>query len=326
MKFTNSKFFASIFIVFSAALIIYLGINLKNNKFDIRNKAAGTQVILSIYPSAQNINVNEEKSFDLIANFTNGSPGEKLTYLKVAINFANDYLKIPPGKYIDTGKSGFNKVIRVDGPMVANNTGLINLELAAISASDGPDTSAPLTIAKIYLSAKSVTTNAQFITISKAQVVNAQNSDLPVDLGKATYNVLTASTPNASPTTSSTVNSTPTVSIIASPTPNTTRNSANRYNSNSGLSTALPTVTPRFLSGVPNDSSSQNQKFPANQIQGTSQSDTQAQPANSNLFQYPTPTIFFPDYLSPTPVPSFSIFTGLSNVFRNIICGIFRLC
>lgn len=296
---------------------------------DIRNKAAGSEVNLSIYPSAENINLNEAKSFDVMANFTNGSPGEKLTYFKVVITFAKDYLYIPPGKYIDTGKSGFSKVFRVDGPMVANNTGIINIELGALSPNDGPDTGSLVRIGKIYLSGKSVTSDTQLITISKAQVVNAQNSELPVNLGKAAYSVVAPIIPNASPTVP-VLFPIPSTPIFVSLVPAILRNSPTPYNSNPRISVSImPTAKPRIESFVPQTnyiSPAQVQGMPLNQINENSSPNRQEQPTESNLFQIPTPTIFLPDYISPTPTKPSSIFTGFFNFLHNIFCSIFRIC
>lgn len=322
MNLKKNKYLASIFVFLSVLLAVYLGLNLQNKKLDIRNRAAATQVNFSIYPSSDNINLNETKSFDVLASFTNGSLSEKLTYLKVVIAFGKDYLYIPAEKYVDTSKSGLRKIIRADGPIAANSTGVINIELGAISPTDGPNTSSPLTIAKIYLSGKSVTSSDQLVTISKAQVVNAQNSNLAVNLGNATYHVIA---PTSSPNPSTAMTPAPTLTRFISPTTATPRNSPTPYASNPrNFFSISPIANPKLTPA--NYSPAQNQTITANQTQNNYLPKNQGKPADSDLYYMPTPTIFLPDYTSPTPSKPPSVFSSIFSFFHNIICGIFRNC
>lgn len=254
--------------------MVYLGLNFKSQKQDIRNHAAETRINLSLLPSTENFSVGTTKTFDVMANFTYGSASEKLTYLKTSISFSNDFLQIPSGMYIDTSASGFGKIIRVDGPVAANNTGIINIELGATSTGSGPGTSKPLRIARIYFAGKAITPDIQFIRLTRAQIVNSQNIELPVELGSASYNVLASGTGITSG--SGTV-----------PAYTNTSNATSSYN------TSTADKTDNHLPGY-------------------------EEPA--------TPTISFPDYISPAPAKPLSFFTSIFTLIRKIFCSIFRVC
>lgn len=149
---------------------------------------------LSLEPANANFNLNETKEFVLKANFTNGGPNKKLDYFKTEISFDNKYLAIPSGRYIDVSKSGFSKTIKVDGPVVANQSGKITIELGATEANGGPATDKTLTIAKIYFKSLAKTDSVQKVTFGNTQIVNNLSKKIGVDIAGLTYKVTSAAT------------------------------------------------------------------------------------------------------------------------------------
>lgn len=126
--------------------------------------------LLNFVPNNQNFQVNDIKVFDLNLNFKEGLPDEKINYLKIEVIFPRDYLAVPKGRYIDTSLSGFNRIVRVDGPTVSNDTGKIILELKAIPSESGPLISGEINLAKLYFLAKTATISERDITIEKVKL------------------------------------------------------------------------------------------------------------------------------------------------------------
>ncbi|MBI4990980.1 hypothetical protein HZB96_02690 [Candidatus Gottesmanbacteria bacterium] len=151
--------------------------------------AKETPVVIALVPSTQEINLNETKSFDLVATFPNGSPSEKIDYFKATIHFSKDFLQIPKDKYIDTSTSGLKRILRVDGPSAGNATGTLLIEIGASVPDESLSTGKPITFAKIFFSGKNRTQNEQEITLDKLSIVNSKSTLLPVVLLSAKYQV-----------------------------------------------------------------------------------------------------------------------------------------
>lgn len=151
--------------------------------------AKETPVVIALVPSTQEINLNETKSFDLVATFPNGSPSEKIDYFKATIHFSKDFLQIPEDKYIDTSTSGLKRILRVDGPSAGNATGTLLIEIGASVSNEGLSTDKPITFAKIFFSGKNRTQNEQEITLDKLSIVDSKSTLLPVVAASAKYQV-----------------------------------------------------------------------------------------------------------------------------------------
>lgn len=164
-------------------LIIILGsllftLKLAGRKQEIRGKANSPKATLSLFPSSESFQVNETKTFLLKASFSDVPPQTRLDYFKTEVIFNKESLEIPKGSYLDTSSSGFSKIIRVDGPMVANQNSKITIELGASVPGEGPATDKPITIAKINFMAKNESTGK--ITIGKTQIVSREKV-IPID-------------------------------------------------------------------------------------------------------------------------------------------------
>lgn len=176
-------------------------INLAGRRQDIRNRASGSAITLSLYPSTETLAVGESKVFELKATFTGGSSSEKLNYFKTEINFSPSYIAFPDNTYIDTSSSGFDKIFRVDGPVAGNETGKIRIELGVNLPGTGPTTASPITIARLTLKGVAQTPAAQTLTLATPQVINQQTGVLPVTMTNASYTVGGTATISPTPTT-----------------------------------------------------------------------------------------------------------------------------
>ena len=179
----------SILFLLGLLISVFLGLVLVRQSQDIRKKAAGVSATLSFYPSKENFSIGEEKYFDLIATFSEGSSVDKIDYFKTEVKFTGGYLSIPSSKYVDTEKSGLDKIFRVDGPVVSNENKKIIIEVGANTPGSGPTTDRPVTLARIYFSGKTKTPSPQEITIGNTQVVSNHSSAIPVTLQGLTYTV-----------------------------------------------------------------------------------------------------------------------------------------
>lgn len=198
-----SKNLAVIVILFTiliAGIVAAVSLNQQPRK-DL--KAATTSYSLLLYPTSQTMAVGESKTFELRAVFTNPQSGERLDYSRTELSFSNANLEAPASVYIDTSVSGFEKIFRVDGPTQINASGKIVIELGAKTPGTGPSTGAPLTLARIILKGKAVTSSSMPITIGTSQMVNNQSVSLPIaSVQGSTYQVTASSlSPTAGPTT-----------------------------------------------------------------------------------------------------------------------------
>ena len=160
------------------------------NQYLVGSKAGASSVTLSLIPSTWNFNAREEgKEFQLIAQFQNGSASEKINYLKARIDFPKDSLELPANAYVITTDSGLDRQIRVDGPVAANGSGQIIIELGA-SAGAGPATnSQPVTIAKIKFKVKTANATGA-ITIEGVKIYNNSEAEITqVTKNNATFSV-----------------------------------------------------------------------------------------------------------------------------------------
>lgn len=143
------------------------------NQYLVGSKADASSITLSLIPSTWNFNAREGKEFQLIAQFQNGSASEKIDYLKVKINFPKDNLEIPASEYISTSDSGLGRQIRVDGPIAANSSGQIIIELGAATSGAGPATnSQPVTVARIKFKGKAAIQNGVITIDNNVEIVN----------------------------------------------------------------------------------------------------------------------------------------------------------
>jgi hypothetical protein len=141
------------------------------NQYLYRSKAGASSATFSFFPNNLSLKVGEVSApISLLLQFQDGSGDEKIDYLKLVLNFPKDNLEL--ADYIDTSTSGLSRQIRVDGPVAANGSGQIIIELGANSPGAGPATNtSPITVAKLKFRGKSIVNNSQ-ITIGDAQIVN----------------------------------------------------------------------------------------------------------------------------------------------------------
>ena len=141
------------------------------NQYLYRSKAGASSATFSFLPNNLSLKVGEVSApISLLLQFQDGSGDEKIDYLKLVLNFPKDNLEL--ADYIDTSTSGLSRQIRVDGPVAANGSGQIIIELGANSPGAGPATNtSPITVAKLKFRGKSAVNNSQ-ITIGSVQIVN----------------------------------------------------------------------------------------------------------------------------------------------------------
>lgn len=131
-----------------------------------------TVSILEFDPSEVALSEGEAKEVSLQMKFANGSADEKLNYLKTTVTFSPQYVAVPEGVYVDTSVSGFDKIFRVDGPIVANQTGKIVIELGMKSPETGPTTDGMITVAVFTIKGIARTSGIQVFTLENTQIVN----------------------------------------------------------------------------------------------------------------------------------------------------------
>jgi len=141
------------------------------NQYLYQSKAGASSATFSFLPNNLSLKVGEVSApISLLLQFQDGSGDEKIDYLKLVLNFPKDNLEL--ADYIDTSTSGLSRQIRVDGPVAANGSGQIIIELGANSPGAGPATNtSPITVAKLKFRGKSIVNNSQ-ITIDNVQIVN----------------------------------------------------------------------------------------------------------------------------------------------------------
>jgi hypothetical protein len=153
------------------------------NQYLYRSKAGASSATFSFLPNNLSLKVGEVSApISLLLQFQDGSGDEKIDYLKLVLNFPKDNLEL--ADYIDTSTSGLSRQIRVDGPVAANGSGQIIIELGANSPGAGPATNtSPITVAKLKFRGKSIVNNSQ-ITIDNVQIVNNASAAITTPLVK----------------------------------------------------------------------------------------------------------------------------------------------
>jgi len=154
-----------VFLLSSVFSVYYL------NQYLYRSKAGASSATLSFLPNNLSLKVGEVSApISLLLQFQDGSSDEKIDYLKLVLNFPKNNLEL--ADYIDTSTSGLSRQMRVDGPVAANGSGQIVIEIGANSPGAGPATNAsPITVAKLKFRGKSIVNNIQ-ITIGDVQIIN----------------------------------------------------------------------------------------------------------------------------------------------------------
>lgn len=152
------------------------------NKEEIPEEAAKatTRAMLLIEPSYETFQIGETKTLELKLTFSDGSAEEKLSYFKTEISFPKDYLLLPAESYPDVSSAPFNKIFRVDGPVVANETGKIAIELGMDSPGTGPATNQSYTVARLSFQGKANTLQSENISIGATQLVNDSAKEIEV--------------------------------------------------------------------------------------------------------------------------------------------------
>jgi len=216
-KFFSKEVILKLTVVFVVSLTATIFFWRYLNTYLSKSKADASAVTLSLIPSSLSFSTNEVKELQLIAQFQNGSASEKIDYLRVKVNFPKEKLTL--ADYVDTTASSLGRQIRVDGPMVANGSGVIVIELGASSPGSGPATnSGPITIAKIKLKGNSgngaitIADNVEIYNNVAAAInqVTKNNSDFIVNGSGATATPTPTSPPGATLTPTSTPASSPT--------------------------------------------------------------------------------------------------------------------
>ncbi len=184
VKRTLKKQIFPLIVVILLVIGLILSLLLIKERQILEKKASSQSATLSLLPSSYNFNNNDLNSIfalELWANFTGGSSQEKLTYFQTKINFPNQYFEL--AEPIDVSPSGLNQIIRVEIPSTANATGVIYIQIGAISDSDerpstGDNTNyyGSMKIATMRFRIKKITPQPQsfIIDVSKSQVVNNQ--------------------------------------------------------------------------------------------------------------------------------------------------------
>jgi hypothetical protein len=180
-----------VFLLSSVFLVYYL------NQYLYRSKAGASSATLSFLPNNLSFKVGEVSApISLLLQFQDGSSDEKIDYLKLVLNFPKDNLEL--ADYIDTSTSGLSRQIRVDGPVAANGSGQIIIELGANSPGAGPATNtSPITVAKLKFRGKSIVNNSQ-ITIGDVQIVNNVSAAITtINKNAFSFSVAASCTTNA---------------------------------------------------------------------------------------------------------------------------------
>jgi hypothetical protein len=164
------------------------------NQYLYRSKAGASSATFSFFPNNLSLKVGEVSApISLLLQFQDGSGDEKIDYLKLVLNFPKDNLEL--ADYIDTSTSGLSRQIRVDGPVAANGSGQIIIELGANSPGAGPATNtSPITVAKLKFRGKSIVNDSQ-ITIGDVQIVNNASAAITTINRNAFSFSVVASTP-----------------------------------------------------------------------------------------------------------------------------------
>lgn len=198
-----------IFSLGSVALFLIIGTiflmdgqynNAQRGKTNVTSSASGnddvvrtSRLLLSLRPTYAMFKLGEVKTVELVASFDKGEDNEHLQALKTEISFSNKNLKL--ADYIKIVQSGFSKSNRVDGPVQANQSGVIVVDLGVKQGSTGPSTSgllgkgAEIVVAKIDLQAIDMTSQPMVMTIGSTRVVNDKGESIAADISGMGYTV-----------------------------------------------------------------------------------------------------------------------------------------
>lgn len=183
-------------ILFTLLILVLPGIF---NNTDIRKRAASASANFQIYPVNTVFQTGETKTFQVKATFSNPSPSETIDYLKMTISFPLDYFKVPDNSYVTltfNGQKNLDRIFRVDGPVVSNQSGKIIVEVGAATPGSGPSTSGPVTFASFNLTATKNSPTSLPITVEVNQVVDSNSIILSTTTTLATVQVGNNITPN----------------------------------------------------------------------------------------------------------------------------------
>ncbi len=178
----------ALFFGFGILALVLVGVKITGKQAITRTlpEASGTssgRVSLVFEPASTSVPVGKIQSIILKAKIRGGSPLEHIDYFKAEIAFPNKSIQMPRGHYINTGKSGFGKILRVDGPLQANQSGKIAIELAAKSPGDGPKTADTAGVEKeIVLATIDFVgvnpTDMATLALSGVQIINNQSKTI----------------------------------------------------------------------------------------------------------------------------------------------------
>lgn len=146
----------------------------QNSEVGVVKSSAKAKLILESASSSGNI-----KELTLKATFTDSTATEKLDYFKTVISLSKNKLVIPKSKYVDVSMSGLNKIIRVDGPMVANQNGQLMIELGTTTPGSGPGLDKSITLAK-FMVENNITEPVE-IKMENSQMINNNSINIPVE-------------------------------------------------------------------------------------------------------------------------------------------------
>ncbi len=149
-------------------------IALQNSEVGVVKSSAKAKLILESASSTGNI-----KKLTLKATFTDSTATETLDYFKTVIGLSKNKLVIPKSKYVDVSMSGLNKIIRVDGPLVANQNGQLMIELGTTVPGSGPNIDKPITLA-IFMVESNITEPLE-IKMENSQMINNNSINIPVE-------------------------------------------------------------------------------------------------------------------------------------------------
>ncbi len=341
--FLHTKKFLLLLVVPILLIGLIAGLSLTQKSQEIRKKAATPKVTFNIFPADESFKVGEIKSFEIKATFSDINPSIRLDYIKTEVIFDNNYLEIPKGRYVDTSSTGFGKVIRVDGPMVANQNGKIIIELGVVTPDSGPTVEKPLTVGKIYFMAKNITSNRLEIKLGKTQM-GSKGKVLTIPLddnnSKGTGYTVTSASDTSVPAVEITITATPPVypsESLPSPTifnrpTQPTQIKETVFASPTFRPTIIPSptlISTRTETVIPTPTDILIEKTPTQTISPTTAyvSTEQISPTVYQKIIEVSPTEFpfeSLNYITPTPAPK-NIF-ALFDMVKLLICGLLKKC
>jgi len=180
-KHINTPFISLLALGF-VAIALFVTVTILPKGQRTRTQAGASGVQFSLNPVSETfVGVGDQKAFELVATFQNGSPTETVDYLKAEVSFPPSYVILPDASYVQTyftsNPTNFTRIFRVDGPYASNTSGKIIVEVGAKTPGGGPATaitegqSYSLRVARIVYQAAAQTTTPQYVTLSGISVV-----------------------------------------------------------------------------------------------------------------------------------------------------------